>query len=77
MIPWLILTAVLVGPTCWVIGHRTARIRIIPVPGGPPAPLHDGVIAVALAGACCDGWWATAGADHDQTCPRQTPRSST
>ncbi|WP_370667064.1 hypothetical protein [Streptomyces sp. IBSBF 2507] len=31
MIPWLILTAVLVGPTCWVLGHRTARIRIIPI----------------------------------------------
>ncbi|MFJ3037748.1 hypothetical protein [Streptomyces tendae] len=31
MIPWLILTAVLAAPAGWIVGHRTARIRIIPI----------------------------------------------
>ena len=27
--------------------------------------LEDGVIAVALAGACCERWWTSLGAEHD------------
>lgn len=34
--------------------------------------MEDGVVAVALAAACCETWWATAGADHDpDTCTRK------
>ncbi|UOB09112.1 hypothetical protein MQE23_08605 [Streptomyces sp. HP-A2021] len=77
MIPYLILTGTLAASAGWWAGHRTARIRIVFVPTGPPAPLHDGVVAVAMAGWCCDAWAATAGTDHDPTCPRKTPRSST
>jgi hypothetical protein len=27
--------------------------------------LEDGVVAVALAGACCERWWTSLGAEHD------------
>lgn len=60
-----VLLAFVVG---WTVGHRTARIRIIRIPDGPPAPFDDGVVAVALAAACCEVWWTTAGAEHDQPC---------
>ena len=60
-----VLLALAVG-WCW--GHRTARVRIIRIPDGPPAPLNDGVVAVALAGACCEMWWTSAGAEHEATC---------
>ena len=39
-------------------------------------PADNGVAAVALAAACCEGWWVSAGTEHDPTCPRRTPRSS-
>lgn len=31
MIPWLILSVLLSLAAGWMIGHRTARIRIIPI----------------------------------------------
>lgn len=34
----------------------------------------DQVAAVTLAAACCDRWWTSAGALHDQTC-RNTQQS--
>lgn len=37
-------------------------------------PATEDVLAVAIHGlesACCDGWLATLGADHDPTCPTQ------
>lgn len=42
----------------------------------PPLPRRtpgaDGVVAVAMAAACCEVWWATAGAEHDPaTCTRK------
>ncbi|NUS78499.1 MAG: hypothetical protein HOV70_20195 [Streptomyces sp.] len=36
----------------------------------------EAVVNVALAGACCETWWTSAGAKHDQECEQQTPRSS-
>jgi len=36
----------------------------------------DGVVAVALAGECCEMWWTSAGVEHDETCQRRTPKSS-
>jgi hypothetical protein len=34
--------------------------------------LEDGVVAVALAGACCERWWTSAGAEHEPTtCTRK------
>lgn len=32
--------------------------------------VEDGVVAVALAGACCERWWTSLGAEHEPTtCP--------
>ncbi|MDT0472982.1 hypothetical protein RM863_12695 [Streptomyces sp. DSM 41014] len=39
--------------------ERAAR----PIPDG--RPLVDEVVAVALAAACCERWWTSAGATHD------------
>jgi hypothetical protein len=36
----------------------------------PPEPAFDGVIAVALAGACCERWWTSAGTEHETSCER-------
>ncbi|MER8219722.1 hypothetical protein ABTZ58_03810 [Streptomyces sp. NPDC094143] len=34
--------------------------------------LEDGVVAVALAGACCERWWTSAGTEHEPTtCTRK------
>jgi hypothetical protein len=36
------------------------------------ASLEDGVVAVALAAACCERWWTSAGAEHEPTtCTRK------
>jgi hypothetical protein len=42
----------------------------------PPLPRRtpgaDGIVAVAMAAACCEVWWSTAGAQHDPaTCTRK------
>jgi hypothetical protein len=42
----------------------------------PPLPRRtpgaEGVVAVAMAAACCEVWWSTAGAEHDPaTCTRK------
>ncbi|MFH9816168.1 hypothetical protein [Streptomyces sp. NPDC017230] len=38
----------------------------------PPQPAIDAVVAVAMAGWCCDAWAATAGTAHDPaTCTRK------
>lgn len=37
---------------------------------------HDQAVADALAEACCEAWWASAGADHDPTCPNHQHRSN-
>lgn len=39
-------------------------------------PAVDGVVAVALAAACCETWWTSAGADHEPTCPNHQHRSA-
>jgi hypothetical protein len=43
---------------------------------GRPAPAADDVsadvVAIALAAACCERWWTSAGAEHDPThCTRK------
>jgi hypothetical protein len=43
----------------------------------PPLPRRtpgaERVVAVAMAAACCEVWWATAGAEHDPaTCTRSS-----
>ncbi|MEV0015413.1 hypothetical protein [Streptomyces tendae] len=69
MIPWLILTAILVGPAGWVLGHRTARIRIIPI----GAILTEDQTAIAAEEV--DRFWQIVdGLDLDQP---DDPRSST
>jgi hypothetical protein len=42
-----------------VLAERAAR------PPGRPRSAIDGVVAVAMAGWCCDAWAATAGIEHD------------
>ncbi|SDM47104.1 hypothetical protein SAMN04487981_101628 [Streptomyces sp. cf386] len=38
----------------------------------PPTPATDAVVAVALAAACCERWWTSAGAEHEPaTCTRK------
>ncbi|MFD6324221.1 hypothetical protein ACFWOL_15425 [Streptomyces sp. NPDC058442] len=37
----------------------------------PPKPAIDGAVAVALAGACCEMWWTSAGTEHDHQCTRK------
>ncbi|MEV5953749.1 hypothetical protein AB0M11_08220 [Streptomyces sp. NPDC051987] len=34
-------------------------------PPATRASAEDGVVAMALAGACCERWWTSAGAEHD------------
>lgn len=69
MIPWLILTAILVGSAGWIVGHRTARIRIIPI---------GAILAedqTALAAEEVDRFWQIVNhLDLDQP---DDPRSST
>jgi hypothetical protein len=35
----------------------------------------DAVVAVALAAACCDAWWPSAGTDHTPDCRRAKERT--
>ncbi|MGP4084155.1 hypothetical protein [Streptomyces sp. KR55] len=35
------------------------------------ASFEDGVVAVALAAACCETWWTSCGFQHDSTCPHR------
>jgi hypothetical protein len=42
----------------------------------PTTDAVDAVATVALAAACCEPWWASAGADHDPTCPNHQHRSA-
>lgn len=44
---------------------RAALARLERASRPPPTPATDAVVAVALAAACCETWWATAGAHHD------------
>ncbi|MFF5984391.1 hypothetical protein ACFY78_36670 [Streptomyces olindensis] len=41
-----------------------------------PRDAIDAVAAVAMAGACCEVWWATAGAQHEPGCRRSAQRSA-
>jgi len=47
-----------------------ARIERLARPRDRRASLEDGVVRVALAAACCERWWTSAGAEHDH-CTRK------
>jgi hypothetical protein len=47
------------------IRHRHAEIDALKRAARQPADASDGVVAVAMAGACCERWWTSAGAEHD------------
>jgi len=51
---------------------RAARreIEALSRPRDRRASLEDGVVRVALAAACCERWWTSAGAEHDH-CTRK------
>lgn len=69
MIGWLLLVAVVSGAVCFTIGHRTARIRIIPI----GAILDQDQTAIAAEEV--DRFWQIVdGLDLDQP---DDPRSST
>ncbi|MFJ8144662.1 hypothetical protein ACIQ6R_06255 [Streptomyces sp. NPDC096048] len=79
----LITLAIVVGlPAVWCHGfwsrgRITARVAAERAERAarPPAQhigLEDGVVAVALAAACCERWWTSAGAEHEPTtCTRK------
>lgn len=71
----VVLTAVLALPTGVVIGwrHHAAAVRVERAirPTRQPIGIEDGVIRVALAAACCETWWTSAGAEHDHQCTRK------
>ncbi|MFF7313367.1 hypothetical protein [Streptomyces sp. NPDC008137] len=53
---------------------RAAHVRLERAarPPNQRPGLEDGVIAVALAAACCERWWTSAGAEHEPaTCTRK------
>jgi hypothetical protein len=56
--------------------HRDELRFALERAGRPPLPRRasaaDGIVAVAMAGWCCDAWAATAGAEHaPATCTRK------
>ncbi|WP_327655722.1 hypothetical protein [Streptomyces sp. NBC_00483] len=59
----LILLALAFG---WVVGHSTARIRVVPV----GAIAADDEVVLALEDACCETWWTSRGEAHDDECAR-------
>lgn len=48
-----------------VRAERDARL------GRPPLDTAECAATVALAAACCEMWWTSAGVDHDSACSRQ------
>jgi hypothetical protein len=62
----LLIVALLALALGWTWGHSTARIRIIPI----GATAADDEVALALDDACCETWWTSAGAAHDDECAR-------
>lgn len=55
-----------------LFGTNVARKRTARPPLPRRTPGAEGVVAVAMAAACCEAWWATAGAEHDSaTCTRK------
>ncbi|MGQ5576051.1 hypothetical protein [Streptomyces sp. ECR3.8] len=71
-----VLVAVLAVALGWTICYRThaaaARVeRAIRPHTRQPIGLEDGVIRVALAAACCEMWWTSAGLAHDRQCTRK------
>lgn len=68
-----VLLALAIG---WCCGYRThaaaARVEAAIRPADRrPASLEEGVIRVALAAACCEMWWTSAGATHNRQCTRK------
>ena len=56
------------------IRYAHARLHALQQAARPPDPTasEDGVVAVALAAACCERWWTSAGAEHDpEHCTRK------
>lgn len=45
-------------------------------PKSRPRNAIDETTAVALAAACCERWWTSAGADHEPACPNYQHRSA-
>lgn len=44
--------------------------------GAKPYDTAAGVARVALADACCETWWTSLEAEHDDTCPKNDHRSA-
>ncbi|MEV5168231.1 hypothetical protein AB0K66_26905 [Streptomyces werraensis] len=71
-----VLVAILSASLGWTLCYRTraaaARIEAaIRPPDRQPIGLEDGVVRVALAAACCEMWWTSAGLEHDRQCTRK------
>ncbi|MFZ3569938.1 hypothetical protein ACOKM5_23310 [Streptomyces sp. BH097] len=50
----------------WIVGHSTARIRIVVV----GATAEQDEAALALNDACCEVWWTSTGTAHEDGCDR-------
>lgn len=48
-----------------------ARLERQARPPGRRASAEEGVVRVALAAACYEMWWTSAGAEHDRQCVRR------
>jgi hypothetical protein len=63
-----VLFAVAIGHHAYHRGElraAQARLERATRPPDQRTSLEDGVVAVALAAACCERWWTSAGAEHD------------
>jgi hypothetical protein len=79
---WTTLAIVIAVPVIWCHGYWTRgrvadhredlRAEQAARPPDQRPGLEDGVVAVALAAACCERWWTSAGAEHEpNTCTRK------
>ncbi|MER7738862.1 hypothetical protein ABTX34_11145 [Streptomyces sp. NPDC096538] len=71
-----LLVGVLALSAGYTIGYRTraaaARVEAaIRPPDRQPTGIEEGVVRVALAAACCEMWWTSAGLEHDRQCTRK------
>ncbi|MFI1723892.1 hypothetical protein [Streptomyces sp. NPDC020489] len=56
--------------------RRSARAELAARPAIGNNETAEAVVNVALAGACCETWWTSAGTTHDEACQRRAPKSS-
>ncbi|MFF7452140.1 MULTISPECIES: hypothetical protein [unclassified Streptomyces] len=56
--------------------REAARAELAARPAIGNNETAEAVVNVALAGACCETWWTSAGAEHDTVCRHRMPKGS-